>query len=227
MAVIVLIEYAVRQTSATLAAAAATGPTLWYLTRMAAVSAYIVLTISALLGMLRGVARGAGEHLSWITDELHQVLATVFGGLTLLHLVTLYFHTFIPFTLLNFLVPGNQPYRPFAVDMGVLGFYGLVLVLVSSWLRRWIPYRIWRRVHYMSFVIFVLVTVHGLAAGSDAGEPWMRAVYVGSSAAVGFLVVMRLLTLPRPKPAITKAPPPERELTFVPAPRKPHSSWEQ
>src|SRR5215472_13360781 len=168
------------------AAVAAPSPLLWYFTRTTAVAAYVTLTGAAMLGMLRGVARGSGERLSWVVDELHQVLATVFAALVLAHLITLYFHTFIPFTLVNFLVPGNQPYRPFAVDLGVLGMYGLVIVLVSSWIRRFIPYRLWRLLHYLSFVTFVLVTLHGLLSGSDAGEPWMRALYAGASGAVGF-----------------------------------------
>jgi predicted ferric reductase len=206
--------------------AAQSSEVLWYLTRMSAVSAYLVLTLAALLGMLRGVARTAAERLPWTVDELHQVLATIFGGLVLVHLVTLYYHTFIPFALVNFLVPGNQPYRPLAVNLGVLGLYGLVVVLVSSWFRRHISYRLWRRLHYVSFVTFVLVTLHGLLAGSDAGEPWMRAVYFGASAAVGFLVLMRLLTLLR-RALATEASAPERERTRLPATGQGHSAGER
>lgn len=196
------------------AVAAQSSEVLWYLTRMTAVSAYIVLTLSALLGLLRGVARTSGEHLSWVVDELHQVLATIFGGLVLLHLITLYYHTFIPFSLVNFLVPGQQPYRPLAVNLGVLGLYGLVIVLASSWLRRRISYRVWRRLHFVSFATFVLVTLHGLLAGSDAGEPWMRAVYYGSSAAVGFLVLMRLLTLRRRTLSTEAATPGQKQVSM-------------
>ena len=206
---IVAAHWAVHGESRFTVIAAQSSAVLWYLTRMTAVSAYIVLTLSALLGMARGVARGSGKHLPWTVDELHQVLATTFGGLVLLHLITLYYHTFIPFTLMNFLVPGSQPYRPLAVNLGVLGLYGLAVVLFSSWFRRKISYRVWRRLHYASFVTFVLVTLHGLLAGSDAGEPWMRFVYIGSSAAVGVLVLMRLFTRPRREPSEEKSEEPE------------------
>jgi sulfoxide reductase heme-binding subunit YedZ len=175
--------------------------TLWYLTRAVSVAAYVALTLSAVLGMLRGVARNTGGHLSWMSDELHQTLATLFGVLMLLHLMTLYFHTFIPFTLGNFLWIGSQPYRPFAVNLGVVAFYTAVAILVSTWVRRKIPYRSWRAIHYVSFATFVLVTLHGWLAGSDAGEPWMRAVYVGASCMVGFVALMRYLTRPRPEKA--------------------------
>jgi sulfoxide reductase heme-binding subunit YedZ len=172
--------------------------TLWYLTRAISVAAYVALTLSAVLGMLRGVARNTGAHLTWMSDELHQTLSTLFGVLMLLHMITLYFHTFIPFTLANFLLMGSQPYRPLAVNLGVVAFYTAVVILASTWIRRKIPYRFWRAIHYLSFATFVLVTLHGWFAGSDSGEPWMRAVYVGASCMVGFVALMRYLTRPRP-----------------------------
>ncbi len=185
--------------------------TLWYLTRAVSVAAYVALTFSVLLGMLHGVARNTGAHLSWMSDELHQTLATLFGVLMLLHMVTLYFHTFIPFTLANFLWIGSQPYRPFAVDLGVLAFYTALVILASTWIRRWIPYRFWRAIHSVSFATFVLVTLHGWLAGSDSGEPWMRAVYVGASCMVGFVALMRYLTRPRPERDEAEGPEQARE----------------
>src|SRR5579862_7496893 len=179
-------------------AAAASSPVLWYLTRTTAVSAYVTLTIAVILGMLRGVARGSGERLSWVVDELHQVLATVFAGLVVLHLLSLFFDPFLPFSLSNLLLPIDEPYRPLAVALGVIALYTMIVVLGSTWIRRFIPYRYWRILHYASFATFVLVTLHGLLAGSDASEPWMRAVYAGASAAVAFLILMRFLTSPRP-----------------------------
>jgi hypothetical protein len=169
-------------------------PVLWYLTRASASAAYVALTLATICGMLRGIARTSGEYLSWVVDELHQVLSNIFGGLVVMHLVTLYYHTFIPFTVSNFLWPGQQPYRPLAVNLGVLGLYTLVILLISSWIRRRLSYRVWRWLHYLGFATFVLVTWHGLLAGSDAGESWMHALYAGASAAVGFVLLMRLLT---------------------------------
>ncbi len=185
--------------------AEASSPVLWYLTRATASASYVVLALSVFCGLLRSIARGSGERLSWVVDELHQVLATIFGVLVFLHLVTLYFDTFIHFTLANFLLPGSQPYRPFAVNVGVLALYTLVIVLISSWGRRFISYRFWRCLHYVSFAALVLVTLHGLLAGSDAGELWMRALYAGVSAALGFMLLMRVLTRSRGLDATTES----------------------
>jgi sulfoxide reductase heme-binding subunit YedZ len=179
-----------------LRALAATVPItfLWYLTRALAVSAYVGLTLSVILGMLRSIARTARESISWVVDELHQVVATLSGLLVAGHLVTLKLDPYLPFSVTNLLLPVDEPYRPLAVVLGVFALYAMAVALVSSWLRRHMPYRSWRALHYVSFVAFALVTAHGWLAGSDAGEPWMHGFYVGASMAVGFLVLMRLFT---------------------------------
>ncbi len=166
--------------------------TPWYLTRALAVSAYVSLTLSVMLGTLRTLARKSGERLSWIVDELHQFIATLSGVLVAGHLITLKLDQFIPFTLTNLFLPINEPYKPVPVELGVYALYAMVIVLLSSWMRRRMQYRFWRNVHYVSFIAFALVTAHGLLAGSDSAEAWMRGLYGFASASVGFLLLIRM-----------------------------------
>ncbi len=180
-----------------LASASSADPHMWYLTRALATAAYLMLTASVLLGMLRSIARQAKERLSWVVDELHQVLATLAMVLVIGHLLTLLVDPFLPFTVSNLLLPFAEPYRPFAVQLGVLAVYGMVVVLLSSWVRRRVPYSLWRTIHYLSFLAFVLATAHGLLAGSDAGEPWARAMYGGAASSTIFLLLMRVFSKPR------------------------------
>ena len=171
-------------------------PLLWYLTRATAVAAYGVLTVLVGLGLLRSMARKARERISWVVEEVHQVLGTFFGILVGAHLLTLFLDPFPSFSLANFMVPLNEPYRPIAVDVGVVALWTVILVLASSWLRRHLPYRFWRVLHYLGLATFALVTVHGLFAGSDSDMLWMRAVYAASAAAIWSLALMRLVLRP-------------------------------
>jgi predicted ferric reductase len=166
---------------------------MWYLTRTTAVTAYVVLTVLVALGLLRSTARISGERMSWMIDEVHQFLGTLFGILVGLHLLSLLLDPFISFSLGNFVVPFDEPYSPLAVDFGVVALWTVLFVLGSSWLRRHLSYRYWRALHYLGFLTFALVTLHGLFAGTDSSMLWMRAVYAGSAAAIGFLVLVRML----------------------------------
>lgn len=181
----------------TVAVAARTADhTFWYVTRAAAVSAYVLLLLAVDLGMLRSIARELSVRVSWILDELHQFISLLAAAFVALHLLALLLDPFISFSLLNLLLPLGQPYRPVPVDLGVLALYALGVVLVSSWLRRRMSQRTWRGLHYASFAVFFLVTLHGLLAGSDAGQPWMHALYIGAAASVLFLVVARIFAPP-------------------------------
>jgi predicted ferric reductase len=168
-------------------------PFLWYLTRTTAVAAYGVLTVLVALGLLRSTTRKAGARISWVVEEVHQFLGTIFGILVGAHLLTLFLDPSLSFSLANFLLPLNEPYRPIPVALGVVALWTVLVVLASSWLRRHLPYRFWRGLHYLGLITFALVTVHGLFAGSESGLLWMRAVYAGSAAVIGSLALLRLV----------------------------------
>lgn len=172
--------------------AASSDPTMWYLTRASAATAYAALSVAVWLGILRTIARKSAERLSWVVDELHQSMATLAGVLIAAHLITLVLDPFLPFTVANLFIPINEPYRRMAVNLGVFALYAMGVVLLTSWLRRRLRYRLWRGVHYISFVAFVLVTVHGFMAGSDSAEPWMRVLYLFGASATVFLTLVRI-----------------------------------
>lgn len=188
-------------TQAAKTTASTDNPTLWYLTRAAAVAAYITLTLTAGLGLLRSMARmeqRANATYLWLLDETHQFVALLTAAFLALHLGTLLFDPYLPYSLLNELLPVNEPYRALPSALGVLSLYAIAIVLGTSWLRRRMPYKLWRALHYVSFALFVLVTAHGLLIGSDTGQAWMNAIYFGASAFIGALVVMRVLLAPKP-----------------------------
>ncbi len=187
-----------------LAATTNANPLMWYLTRTTALSAYVVLALLVSLGLIQSIARTSRERLPWVVDALHQFLGLLFGVLVVFHLLTLMADPLIPFSITNILIPRHEPYRPLAVDLGVLALWTMLLILASSWLKRHLPYRFWKLLHFLSFATFVLVTLHGLLAGSDSGELWMKAIYAGAAAIVGILILLRLLPADQETRAIAR-----------------------
>jgi methionine sulfoxide reductase heme-binding subunit len=169
-------------------------PFFWYVTRTMAVGAYIVLTASVIVGMLRSIARVSGERVSWLVEETHSFLAVLAGVLIAGHLLTLMVDPYLPFSLSNIIIPGDQPYKPLAVNLGVFALYTMLALLLSSWARQRISHGLWRSIHYLSFIAYILVTAHGWLAGSDMSTDWMPALYVGSIAAVAVLAFIRFIS---------------------------------
>ncbi len=71
---------------------------------------------------------------------------------------------------------------------------GLHLTSISFSFRKQIGQKRWRQLHYLTFIAFVLVTIHGVFAGTDSGNGGLRFVYWGSGLLVLFLTNYRLLT---------------------------------
>ena len=60
-------------------------------------------------------------------------------------------------------------------------------------LRSRIPYRVWRRAHYLNFGVWLLALGHGIASGSDSDTAWAMTGYVLSAGVVAGLTAWRVL----------------------------------
>ncbi|HEY5003095.1 MAG TPA: hypothetical protein VII61_08090 [Ktedonobacteraceae bacterium] len=176
-------------------------PFYWYLTRDMAIAAYITLTLSVLFGLAISLSRVTGERVMWHIQDLHYTFATLTGVLMVGHMLTLMLDSYLPFSLTNLLVPLAQPsgVNALTVDLGVISFYGMLALLLSSWLKKRLVYTVWRAIHYVSFGTFVLVTIHGWLTGSDSVTTWMISLYFGCTLAVGALIAARIFISPQPQ----------------------------
>ncbi|NWG22081.1 MAG: hypothetical protein HXY39_17380 [Chloroflexi bacterium] len=53
--------------------------------------------------------------------------------------------------------------------------------------------RLWRLVHFLSFVVFALALAHGVSSGSDSQTDMARVLYWSSGTSVLFLTIYRIL----------------------------------
>ena len=184
--------------------------TTWILLRAAGIGSYLMLFLS--------VAWGLVATTSIVTKRISKPSANLFHafvastGLALLgvHLGLLLIDGFMPFSLADITVPMASDYRPVAIAAGIVAMYAVVVVVVSSWLRKPIGTVWWRRLHVLAVPAFTLVLVHGVFAGTDTERPWMFALYAVTGLLVVFLTLVRALTYgyrpPRPAPPVRSRP---------------------
>lgn len=132
------------------------------------------------------------KHISKPSSILfHQFVATVGVLLLGVHVARLVFDSFMPLRWIDVLMPLHSTFRPVAVTLGVLGMYGAVIVLVSSWLRKPIGTKVWRAIHLLAIPAFTLSLMHGVFVGTDTGRSWMWGTYGFTGLSVLFLVLVR------------------------------------
>lgn len=169
------------------------GPWPWLASRAAGVTAFVAITLDVTFGLF--VSTGAADR--WIARarsvDVHRWLSSTALGLIAAHALLLLGDGYVRFDLLDAVVPFLAPYRPAAVALG-LGAAALAAVVHASFaLRHRLGVAAWRRLHRLTFGIFVLALAHGLLAGSDTGAPWLRGLYVLALAMVCALLVRRCL----------------------------------
>jgi methionine sulfoxide reductase heme-binding subunit len=172
-----------------------TDPTFWILTRTSALTAYALLTLSVLAGLVLKSRPFRGFKASTVTD-VHRVLASLALSAVAVHGVSLLLDSKVEFALRDLLVPGEGPYRPLWTAFGIVTAEVMAIVYVSFSLRRWTGVRFWRALHWLTYGIFGAATVHGVMAGTDSNRPWALGLYVGAIGVVAAATCWRALAPP-------------------------------
>lgn len=165
----------------------------WYGVRATGFLAYFAVAGSVIYGLLLSTRLLDAVAHRPVSLALHKDLALAGLGLSALHgLMLLGDHTF-SFTATAILVPFASPYAPAAVAVGQLAFYVVAIVTSSFYVRRQIGQRAWRLIHYLTFLGFIGVTVHGVGAGSDSAAPLAIWAYLIPASAVAFFLTYRVV----------------------------------
>jgi methionine sulfoxide reductase heme-binding subunit len=181
-------------------------PTFWLLARASGLTAYVMLTLSVLAGLVVKSRPFRALKPAAVTD-LHRVLAMLGLGALAGHAGALVLDTTVHISIAGLFVPGLVSYRPLWTSFGILAAELMVIVYASFSLRKRIGTKNWRRLHWATYGLFGLATVHGLASGTDSSRPWAFGLYVAAVAAVAAATTWRILVPPMPARAHRRAAP--------------------
>lgn len=157
----------------------------WYVSRSAGLVAWCVCSTSVIWGLLissRMVRRKGAP--AWLLD-LHRYLGGLSIVFTAIHLAGLWFDDYFDYGVKDLFVPFAGPYRPVAVAYGMVAFYLLLAIQITSWGMRRLPRKVWHAVHLGSLPLVVLATLHGFFAGTDRANK----VVIGGALTFGAVMV--------------------------------------
>jgi predicted ferric reductase len=174
---------------------AVTAKLSWYVARSSGIVAWATVTASILWGLALSsrLVRKRGVP-AWLLD-LHRYLGTLSLVFVLIHLGGLWADNFIYFGPSELFVPMKSPWKTGAVAWGIVAFYFLAAIQISSWLMRYMKRRIWHAIHLSSIGLWITATVHTFLAGQDRHNTLLQWFVVASTILVVQLTVFRLITL--------------------------------
>jgi len=177
----------------------------WYTARAAGVVAYALLTSSVLLGVLLAGRARLPRWPAFAVTDVHRFVSLLTGAFIATHVVALLLDRYAHVSVATLLVPGASSYRPFWLALGTVALELLLAVAVSNLFRKRLGHVRWRRVHYLTFGVWIASTAHGIGAGTDAGAGWLRVLYLVAIGSVALATVWRVA-----RPALIPAPAPAR-----------------
>lgn len=173
----------------------------WYMSRASGIVAFWLLTLSTALGLSTSSRLWDGLLARGWVFETHKVVSLMALVFVAPHMAVLLPDPWTDFGVVDLLVPGTSAYRPEAVALGVLAMYTGFIATASFYLRTRLGRLTWRALHFVTFGAFVLMLLHGVFAGTDSEELWMRGSYSAATLLILFLTVYRILVASETGPA--------------------------
>jgi sulfoxide reductase heme-binding subunit YedZ len=164
---------------------------LWYLARGTGVVSLVLLTVVVALGIAGRSGRPAFGLPRFAVTAVHRNASLLAVALLVVHVTTLMFDPYAQLKLVDVVLPFTSTYRPLWVGLGTLGLDLIVALVVTTLLRHRLGLRAWRAVHWLAYAAWPVAFLHGLGAGTDAGQLWLRGTAIACALAVLAAVAWR------------------------------------
>jgi predicted ferric reductase len=176
----------------------------WDVARAGGFTAFGLLTFAVAIGLALTLHIQSPRWPRIINTELHNfitLLGLIFTGV---HVLAVWIDPFTHFGWNEVFIPFASHYRPLWMALGIIALYIGIAIGISTWLRPHIGYKLWRRLHVLTLLLYALVVIHGIATGSDSRTEWGAAIYAISVLLIGTLLIVRLM---KPATAQSRAHP--------------------
>ena len=146
----------------------------WITSRAAGFAALVLASLAVSLGLLMStkLLKGRTGDLRSAHDTL--ALATIVA--IVVHGVTLLGDQFLHPTIFDISIPFVSGYKTLWTSLGIVGGWGLILLGLSYYARRWVGAVRWRKLHRFTALAWLLGLAHALGEGTDAGQLWFLAM---------------------------------------------------
>ena len=164
----------------------------WYIVRGAGfIAAFLIfaLMISG-IGLVTGhIFRIFEPAVAW---AVHRALAIALCVSIAVHVLFLLIDHKVSFSLPQLFIPFISSFHNLSVGLGIIAMYGVAIVVASS--LGWIDTKkkVWKNLHFTSYLVLVLVFLHALLTGSDLAYGTFRTVWLSFGAIMALAILIRL-----------------------------------
>lgn len=164
----------------------------WIIARGTGIAAILLSSLSVSIGLLAGRNRPFILKRATEKKEVHEALTLATIVMIIAHGGALSLDPWIQAGMIGVIVPFAMDYRPFFSGLGVVAGWGMIVLGLSYYARRWIGVNRWRVAHRFAALFWILGLVHTFGAGSDTWQPWLVFPVIITSVPALILLVLAL-----------------------------------
>ncbi|GAC1700121.1 MAG: ferric reductase-like transmembrane domain-containing protein [Candidatus Limnocylindrales bacterium] len=166
---------------------------IWIIARAAGLASYAAVCLAVLSGIALRTSVLDFLAKNRALRALHDWVTWLWIPLGALHVVALLLDRTALIRPVDLVVPFGVSYGAIAIGLGTVSLDLVVLITVTSWLRRRMSDRIWRWIHRSSYIAFVTLFLHAALSGTDFDAPLISALSWAAALGIGLLGVSRIV----------------------------------
>ncbi len=165
----------------------------WLLARALGLTSFAMLSLSVLSGIALRTSVLDFLATNRALRRLHDFATPLWLPLGAAHVLFILVDRTARIAPEDVVVPFGVSYGPLAVGLGTVSLDLLAIVVVTSWLKRWMNQTLWRWLHRLSYVAFAALFFHAVLSGTDFDSPIVSAISWSTAAGVAILSLSRIL----------------------------------
>jgi predicted ferric reductase len=176
----------------------------WLATRATGEIALVLFSVVTVMGIATTKGWASRRWPESVVTLMHRNVSLLSLVFLAVHIGTTVLDGYVPIGWLDVVIPFRSPYRTLWVGLGTVALDLLIAVIVTSLLRRRIPPRLWKGIHWTSYAMWGVAVAHGLGAGTD--RLLTRIIAAVMVVLVGAAVGVRFMTPHRQDDPVVSVP---------------------
>jgi methionine sulfoxide reductase heme-binding subunit len=159
----------------------------WYIVRASALVGFLLLYVSIFIGTVSCLPGIRKYFLRLRSLNFHCWISLQALLFALIHGITLLFHKFIPFGWKDVFIPFHSNYEPLLVGLGTISLYLMIILITTSYVRKYISQKLWRSIHFLNITLYTFSIIHAFYLGTDLKSGILREIFIWAN---GILIVL-------------------------------------
>ncbi len=178
---------------------------LWYASRATGVVSLLLLTAVVLLGVLVNRQGRLPGLPRFVVTGLHRNLSLLGVAFVAIHVITAVLDPYVTIRIVAIVIPFASAYKPLWLGLGAISLDVVLALILTSLARARMSRRLWRSLHWLSYVAWVSALVHSLGSSNDLHSGVLLYMAIACTMAVIAAVAWRITHAGRETPREERA----------------------